>query len=238
MPATHEGKTIDPISQLILDTLLRLGLQQLTRRFSAAPEVTDVSDGKPTGEFRAQFKVTANLGASLVMVGLQRGDGWKLSVPVKYGEPLRLRVQRGIYQVTAWFFAAAPPPVNMPMLVAIAHDVLTVVSERPQKFTLTGRAPLDSQLAEIRSGVPDGRPFSLPDERHRAILPAPDDASTAEAMPELEIISPESCAYAYPSGQRCIRSPKQDNEFCTLHSADMKVGTSDRMEVVAWVGSR
>ena len=195
-PQPTGDRMVDPISQLIMESLVRFGLKQLLERFSgsAGPEVPDLSEGALRGEIRASFKATANLRASLVMVGLQRGDSWHVSVPVKYGEPLRLRVQRGVYQVTAWFFADAQAPMGTPLLVAIATGEIAVASDRVEKFVLTGRNPLASQLAEIRSAAPPTElPFWLPDEGPR-MLASGGAAAGARLVPELEIVSSPSCA--------------------------------------------
>lgn len=221
-----------------MESLLRFGLNRLMDKFSdtGREEVPDLSEGKLRGEFRAQFKAMASLRATLVMVGLERGTTWKISVPVKYGEALRLRVQRGIYQVTAWFFADAQAPFATPMLVAIAQGEIRVASERVQKFVLTGRNPLPSQLAEIRQAAPSARPFWLPDEGPR-MLPA-GAAVTPQIDSELKIVCSPSCAYLEASGQGCSGSPEEDESFCRRHAEHPEAGDSDGMDILAWVGTR
>jgi len=221
-----------------MQTLLQFGLQQLLDRFSSGHEVHDLSDGALRGEIRARFKAMPNLRASLVMVGLERGDSWHVSVPVKYGEPLRLRVQRGVYQVTAWFFADAQAPAGTPMLVAIANGEITVASDRVEKFVLTGRNPLPAQLAEIRSAAPLAeRPFWLPGEGPR-MLPPGGAAAEAPQVPELEIVSSPSCAYVDASGKNCVGPLKDGERFCARHSGRPADRNDGGIEILAWVGTR
>jgi hypothetical protein len=233
------GKTIDPITQLIMESLVRFGLKQLLDRFAGGSgrEVPDLTDGGLPGEIRASFKAMADLRASLVMVGLQRGDSWHISVPVKYGEPLRLRVQRGLYQVTAWFFADADAPAGTPLLVAIAHGEIAVTSDRVQKFVLTGHNPLPAQLAEIRSAAPPAdMPFWLPDEGPRMLAAGPGERMVVH-VPELEIVSSPSCTYVNASGRRCAGPPEKGGNFCTRHTGEAEDGKG-RIEILAWVGSK
>ena len=136
------GGTIDPT--ILINTLLQFGLGQLAKYIGVSGEEVPDRTG-PDGlgsEFRANFRSLSRLKPSLVMVGLQRGDEWRFCVPVKYGEPLRLRVQRGMYQVTAWFFAEAQALNAALMLVAIAEaEIVIAASSRAEKFTLTGKEP-------------------------------------------------------------------------------------------------
>jgi len=180
--------------------------------------------------------------ASLVMVGLQRGDEWKICVPVKYGESLRLRVQRGIYQVTAWFFAAVQAPIATLMLVATAEAEIIIASERAEKFTVIGQEPEQAHLAQIRAAAPIGPPFLLPDDKTRMLpaagrnleLPGPPGLDDA---PQLEMMCLPCCPHVDESGERCSGWPAEGETYCAHHSGLSSGESTSGMEIVSWVAS-
>lgn len=219
--------------------MLQFGLQQLLQRFvdPGSREVPDlVGQEGLGGELRAHFKAATSLSISVVIVGLERGDNWKICIPVKYGEALRLRVQRGIYQVTAWFFAAARAPVATLMLAGIAQAEIIVASSRAEKFVLMGQEPLPRQLAEIRSAAPAGRPFMLPGDEAR-MLPSGGKAVDLPKAPQLEIVSSPSCPHVDASGQRCSEWAQEEETYCARHSRRRQHENGDRMEIIGWVGT-
>jgi hypothetical protein len=220
--------------------LLQFGLQQLDKYMGvSSPEVPDMSGPDALGsELRAHFRLRPSLKASLVMVGLQRGDEWNICVPVKYGESLRLRVQRGIYQATAWFFAAAPL-----MLIATAEAEIVIASGRAEKFTLTGQEPARAYLAQIRNAAPMGPPFMLPDDVTRMLpaagrnreIPGP---PVLEEAPRLEMECSPCCRHVDESGERCSGWPAEGETYCARHSGHSPGQTVSGMEIVSWVASR
>ena len=225
--------------------LLQFGLQQLDKYIGVSrPEVPDMTGPDAFGsELRAHFRLHPSLKASLVMVGLQRGNEWNVCVPVKYGESLRLRVQRGIYQATAWFFASAPGPVAALMLIATAEAEIVIASGRAEKFTLTGQEPARAYLAQIRNAAPAGPPFMLPDDVTR-MLPAAgrnrelSAGPVLDEAPLLEMVCAPCCRHIEESGERCSGWPADGEMYCARHSGHSSGQTASGMEIVSWVASR
>jgi hypothetical protein len=223
---------------ILVTTLLRYGLDQLVERHHEAHKY-DVHDlvepGVLGSELRAYFKVRASLRASLVVVALERA-GWRMSVPVKYGEPLRLRVQRGVYQVTAWFFAAAHAPAGKLMLAAIANDQIVVASNRAEKFVLTGEELRPSDATAIRDATPQELPFMLPGDEPRMLESGRGQVEIA-AAPQLEIFSSPICSYQNQAGQQCLGEPAKGERFCYRHAGGREADDEREMEILGWVGT-
>jgi len=224
---------------IFLATLLRFGLDQSLERYQEAHkhDVHDmVEPGAFGSELRAVFKVRASLRTSLVVVALERGSAWRTSVLVKYGEPLRLRVQRGIYQVTAWFFAAARAPAGKLMLAAIANAEIIVASSRAEKFVLTGEELRPSEVAAIRDAAPQELPFMLPGDEPRMLQAGPGQLEIA-AAPQLEILSSPACSYQDETGQQCLGEPAKGERFCYRHADGRQADDERGMEILGWVGT-
>jgi hypothetical protein len=229
--------TIEPT--ILLATLLRFGLDQLFEKFEESRKAKVHNLVEPGGlgsELRAYFKVSAALQTSLVIVGLERGDAWRTCVPIKYGEALRVRVQRGIYQVTAWFFATAHAPAAKLTLVAIAKTDIVVASSRAEKFVLMGEEPQPSEVAAIRNAAPLERPFILPGDEPK-MLPAAGRQLEIAAAPQLEILSSPACSHEDSAGQRCLGWPDEGESSCHLHAGHTQEGGERDIEILGWVGT-
>jgi hypothetical protein len=224
---------------ILVTTLLRYGLDQLLDRHQEAHKY-DVHDlvepGAFGSEIRAHFKARASLHASVVVVALERGTGWRTSVLVKYGEPLRLRVQRGMYQVTAWFFAAARAPAGKLILAAIANAQIVVASNRAEKFVLTGEELRPSEVTAIRDTVPQELPFLLPGDEPRMLETGRGQLEIA-AAPQLEILSTPACSYQDQTGQQCLAEPAKGERFCNRHADGRQADDEQEMEILGWVGT-
>ncbi|MFI0425066.1 hypothetical protein [Spongiactinospora sp. 9N601] len=157
---------MDLIVKALLEAMFALGIDELRRRYFWRPLRTHApTSGPPASELHAEFEAGHGPRPSVVMVGLRRGDAWHYSIPVRYGDRLRLQLSRGVYQLCAWFFADLPESAA-PTLVAIAHQEIRVLSNRPEKFVVRGHEPTHSQLAEILSVAPArGLPFLITHEQ-------------------------------------------------------------------------
>lgn len=230
---------------LLLESVAYVGLEELRDRFigQSRKKVVDPLAGEASGQLHSNFVATGELTPSWILVHVQRGGNWEVTMPVRYGETLRLRVPLGRHEVTAAFFADAPERDGLPTLVALAQEIVMVTSTKPEKFRLRGEAPTDDVVDVLKSAAVQlgGLPFRLPGNVPAAITAAPEPARDIELpappqRPVLEIVSEFTCTFRGRDGGRCGRSPVAGDGLCQEHSA--VVEPDERMQIVAWTGYR
>nr|WP_062337220.1 hypothetical protein [Herbidospora sakaeratensis] len=208
----------------LLQAMILIGVEELRNRYFAdTSEPIDLSTGPVHGELHATFVAAREQRPLMVMVGLVRGDSWRFSVPMKYGDRLRLRLERGVYQVTALFFAEAPENRAL-TLVAIARHEIRILSDGPEKFVVRGQAVDDAERAEIESAVRSpAEPARLPVVTARASF-----------APSIEILSAPICDFRAESGERCavpVQESRTNGRRCPRHAdGDAEFG------IIAWAG--
>ncbi len=207
----------------LVDTVINIGVDQLLTRYFGAPSEPIDSTSPAKGELHATFVAAKDQRPMMVMVGLVRADGWRFGVPMKYGDRLRLRLERGAYQVTALFFAETPETRAL-TLVAIAHHEIRILSDGPEKFHIQGRAVDEPERAAIDSAV---RAHQLPMLTQKTATPEPIE-------PSIEILSAPTCDFRDESGERCV-APVQETQTndrrCPRHADG-----DDEFGIVAWTG--
>ncbi|MEV0624166.1 hypothetical protein AB0I81_63415 [Nonomuraea sp. NPDC050404] len=231
---------MDLIVKALLEAMFALGIDELRRRDFWRPlRAHAPTSGPPAGELRAEFEAGHGPRPSVVMIGLRRGDAWHYSIPVRYGERLRLQLSRGVYQLCAWFFADLPESAA-PTLVAIANQEIRVLSNRPEKFVVRGHEPTHAQLAEILSVAPArGLPFLITHEQQplesaaTSSTPSPLERRTdSDFEPELVLVCAPVCGHVDPSGNRCAEAAAGNGTRCPAHA-----GHDSEFDILGWIGS-
>jgi len=228
---------VEIVWKLLFDAMAYAGVDEIRQRLQQrGAQIHDLADEPPSSVLHATFRVRHEPRPFMVMVGLRRGDR-TFSAPVQYGERLRVRLSRGVYQVTAWFLADLPGFLA-PTLVAIADQEIRILSERPERYVLVGSAPTAVQLAEIRAALPPrGVPITLP-SGPPALEAAPRPSGPpariaygpAPERPEIEIIR-TSCAHTDSHGVRCPQPALTGKAFCPAHTA-----RDERFQIVGGTG--
>jgi hypothetical protein len=224
---------VDPIS-ILLENIVHIGVDEFRDRAAKrAPQEPDPVSRPVTGEFRARFEAAGAPRPSLVWVVLYRDEAWKMCVPVKYGDVLKLRVPRGIYKTTAWFFADMEGQLKEPLLVAIAQGSIKVISNRREKFLLRGHTPEQPEVKAIRESTPSQMlPFQLPTRPPVEDLRA-GTVAVRDSGPTLEVTSSPLCAHVDDAGRRCSDPAEPGRDACTRHSA----ADGSDFQIITWLGS-
>ncbi|WP_066375826.1 hypothetical protein [Herbidospora mongoliensis] len=216
----------------LLETMIDLGVEQLRNRYFGNPsEPIDLSSSPVRGEMDATFVAAKDQQPLMVMVGLVRGETWRFSVPMKYGDRLRLRLERGVYQVTALFFEETSETSAL-MLVAVAHHEIRILSDGPEKFLIRGRAVDEAERAAIDGAVLTHQMPMLTRAPEPALLPA----VQKPFEPSIEILSAPMCDFRDESGRRCaepVQETRTNSRRCPEHTdGDGEFG------IVAWTGQK
>jgi hypothetical protein len=134
----------------------------LDRRYSTTEY--DLSGGAPiTARVRFTFRATPGTAPYWVLLGMQSGDGKRLEVPVRYGDPLEMVVPRAWYELVALFLSKPLTPTHKPTLLALATAYEGAIGARQQQVSLVGQYPSRELVAWLDQHIPRAeRPFQLP----------------------------------------------------------------------------
>jgi hypothetical protein len=124
----------------------------------------DLSGGAPiTARVRFTFRAVPGTAPYWVLLGMQSGDGKRLEVPVRYGDPLEIVVPRAWYELVALFLSKPLTPTHKPTLLALAAAYEGAIGARQQQVSLVGEYPSRELVAWLDQHIPRSeRPFQLP----------------------------------------------------------------------------
>jgi hypothetical protein len=222
---------VEPFTSFMLEAFVHTGVEQ-AREWVAKKEPPAI--GQPADQLlsgvSARFQSPDGVKPAFVMVGLCRDDTWRKSLLVKYGDVLRIRVPRGLYQVTGWFFAN-DNGAGGPVLVAVGQSAITIIGNRPEKFVLRGHVPDQAELeAILESHSHSNLPFALPASVQRR---GPGTVAPRIPEPSLEMTSSPLCPVIDANGKPCALPLEFGSASCPNHSA----GDPSRFQILTWSGA-
>ena len=126
----------------------------------------DLNGGLPGSKVRVSVILpptrSAPVGSQVVLLALERGDGWHHAL---YGEPserFRVRVERGIYTLSALHLAIPRDPDRKKVLRGIARSQHGIATDRTKQLELVMAKPTATATKSAGLVLPDGTlPFEL-----------------------------------------------------------------------------